>query len=84
MFFVYILKSTKNDAYYIGCTNNTERRLVEHNKGISKYTKNARPWTLVYKESYKDLRTARKREREIKNWKKRARIEKLIKDAAIV
>ena len=84
MFFVYILKSVKNNSYYIGCSNNIERRLIEHNSGTSKYTKNARPWNFVYKEQYVTLKEARKREREIKNWKKRARIEKLMCDGAFV
>lgn len=78
MFIVYILRSIKNNSYYVGSTNNIERRLVEHNRGKSRYTKAALPWVLVYEEPYDTLAEARRREKEIKNWKKRDKIEKLI------
>ncbi|MCL4363698.1 GIY-YIG nuclease family protein [Patescibacteria group bacterium] len=78
MFFTYILKSILTGQYYIGCTNNLKRRLDEHNKGLSKYTRNKRPWVLKYKEEYSSLIKARRREKQIKSWKKRQAIEKLI------
>ncbi|MBI2096105.1 MAG: GIY-YIG nuclease family protein, partial [Candidatus Taylorbacteria bacterium] len=31
MFYVYVLRSLKNGRFYIGCTNNLERRIFEHN-----------------------------------------------------
>ncbi|MGB9883622.1 MAG: GIY-YIG nuclease family protein, partial [Microgenomates group bacterium] len=83
MFFVYILKSKRDGRYYVGCTNNVLRRLSEHNNGLSKYTKNFIPWDLVYKESFMTLKEARKREKQIKSWKKRLAIEKLIKDSVV-
>lgn len=55
----------------------------EHNKGLSKYTKNKGPWVLVYREEFSTLKLARRREKQIKSWKKRIAIEKLIQ-AAIV
>ncbi len=78
MFFVYILKSIKSGTYYIGCTNDIERRLKEHNSGISIYTKTDKPWKLCYNEAFNSLSEARKRENQIKSWKKRKAIEKLI------
>jgi len=32
MFYTYVLQSQKNSRYYIGSTNNLERRFKEHNK----------------------------------------------------
>ncbi len=84
MYYVYILESDKDSTYYIGCTNSIERRLIEHNKGLSKYTKTNKPWILRYKERYNTLPEARKRENQIKSWKKRAAVEKLINAAPIV
>lgn len=83
MYLVYILKSLSNNQYYIGCTDNITRRLNEHNKGLSKYTRNRGPWKLMYKEEFNNLGTARKREKQIKSWKKRAAIEKLINAAFV-
>ena len=77
MFYVYILKSITDGKYYVGCTDNIDRRLKEHNIGLSKYTKNKGPWMLKYKEEYRDLLEARKREKQIKSWKSRKYIEKL-------
>ncbi len=78
MFNVYIIQSDISGKYYIGCTDNLERRLHEHNKGLSKYTKNQRPWVLRYSEEYDNLSIARAREKQIKSWKSRTAIEKLI------
>ena len=69
MYFVYILLSEKDNKRYIGFTNNIERRLLEHNAGKVKSTKNRRPLNLIYSEQYENKSDAMKREREIKNKK---------------
>ena len=84
MFFAYILKSEKDDSYYIGSTENIEKRIEKHNKGYSLYTKSKRPWKLVYKEEYKTLSEAKKREYYLKSMKSRIVIQKLINNGAIV
>lgn len=78
MYFVYILQSDKSKSYYVGCTNDIERRLKEHNSGLSNYTRNKGPWKVVYNEAHGSLSEARQREKQIKSWKKRKAIEKLI------
>jgi putative endonuclease len=78
MFYIYILKSILVGKYYVGCTDNLERRLTEHNSGLSKYTKLSMPWKLVYTEQFENLSKARLREKQIKSWKKRSAIERLI------
>ncbi len=78
MFYIYIICSDINTKYYVGCSGDLEKRLSEHNKGLSKYTKRFKPWRLVYEETFKTLSNARKRETQIKSWKKRRAIEKLI------
>jgi putative endonuclease len=49
-YYVYIIKSLKSGKIYTGISKNPEKRLKEHNKGDSKFTKGFRPWILVYKE----------------------------------
>jgi putative endonuclease len=79
------LRSKNWGKYYIGCTDNIEIRLLEHNSGRSKYTRSFMPWELKYTESYETLSEARVREKQIKGWKNRVAIEKLInKHAAFV
>lgn len=79
MFYVYILESTTCGKYYIGCTSNINRRLMEHNRNFSKYTRNKGPWVVKYREEYQNLSDARKREKQIKCWKSRENIERLFK-----
>jgi putative endonuclease len=44
---VYILYSKNADRYYVGLTNNIEKRLATHNYGGKKYTSKGMPWVLV-------------------------------------
>ncbi len=67
MFYAYILKCA-DDTLYIGSTTDLDRRLHEHNhaKSGAHYTKIRRPVVLAYKESFKTLSKARKRESALK------------------
>ena len=68
-YFTYILECA-DESFYVGCTNDLERRLKQHNdsKWGAHYTKIRRPVVLKYKESYPTLTEARRRESEIKGW----------------
>jgi putative endonuclease len=66
MFYLYILKSKKDESLYIGSTNNLRRRLFEHNNGKSKYTKSHCPFELKYYEAYLNESDARTREKSLK------------------
>ncbi len=73
--FTYILRC-KDKTFYIGSTNNLEKRLEEHNtsKNGAHYTKIRRPVVLKYSETFKTLKEARSRECELK---KLSRIQKM-------
>jgi len=79
MFYTYILQSKKNNSYYIGSCKDINARLYLHNGLKVKSTKRYAPWDVVYHEQFEMLSEARHRESQIKSWKKRAMIEKLIK-----
>ena len=66
MFYVYILQSVKDDSFYIGQTNDLEKRLDYHNQGLSKYTSRKKPWKIVYIEEYNTRTEALVRERFLK------------------
>lgn len=70
-YFVYILKCADN-TLYVGSTNNLAKRVVQHNtaKAGAHYTKIRRPVELVYSETVKTFLKARRREAEIKNWRR--------------
>ncbi|OGZ64617.1 MAG: hypothetical protein A2998_02325 [Candidatus Staskawiczbacteria bacterium RIFCSPLOWO2_01_FULL_37_25b] len=75
MFYTYILKSRINGSYYVGSCEHVNKRIELHNKGLVKSTKRYIPWDIVRTEEYKTLSEARKRELQIKSWKKRSAIE---------
>lgn len=79
MFYTYILKSERNGSYYVGSSMDVTKRIQLHNKGLVRSTKRYTPWKVIYTEEYKTLSEARKRELQIKSWKKRSAIERLIK-----
>lgn len=66
MFYVYVLKSKKDDKCYIGSTTDLRRRFKEHNKGLVSSTKPRRPLELIYYEAYASEEDARRRESNLK------------------
>ncbi len=53
MYFVYFIKSEKNDKIYIGRTDKEPKvRLEEHNQGSNTWTKQNRSFKLVHYESF--------------------------------
>jgi putative endonuclease len=77
---VYVIYSSKLDRYYIGSTNNLTRRMDEHLRGKTAYSRQGSPWVLKYVETYSTRVEAYGREMELKGWKSRIRIERLISD----
>ena len=77
-YFVYILQSKKNNKFYIGFSDDVERRLSQHNAGRNKSTKSGVPWELRYQEEFDDRKKAMNREKEIKDKKSKKYIEWLI------
>lgn len=72
MYYTYVIRSNSSGKIYIGCTNNLDRRLSEHNNPNrgrkSRYTRlNSGPWELVYFETLKDRKTALIREKQLKS-----------------
>ncbi len=67
MYFVYVLKSFKDNKRYIGMSSNLKRRLYEHNNGLVKSTKNRKPLELIYFEEFSSKTEALKREKFFKS-----------------
>ena len=58
MFYTYVLKSKKDNELYIGFSYDLKKRLLEHQKGLVKSTKDRRPLELVYYEACNNERKA--------------------------
>jgi putative endonuclease len=83
MSFVYMVRNSYNDLY-IGITDNPEQRLKYHNENRGAlFTKRDSKFEIVFLEEYSALADARKREIQIKKWrrdKKEALIDRFQKD----
>lgn len=69
MFYVYILRSINTGRFYVGHSNDLERRLKEHNLGKTRSTKAYAPWKIVYTEQFSTKEEAYRRELDIKSYK---------------
>lgn len=77
---VYILECA-DSTLYVGCTNNLEKRLREHNtsKNGAHYTKIRRPVVLKYSEAFPNLHEARAREAALKRLTREKKLELFLK-----
>src|SRR3989344_7541404 len=69
MFWVYVIKSQKDNKLYTGMTNNLERRLAEHNLGMKSTpsTHKRGPFLLIHKEIFETRSEAREKEKWMKS-----------------
>ena len=80
MYYVYILHSKKDGKLYTGFMPNLKERIEKHNKGYVKATKNRRPVSLIYYESYLLESDAKRREKFLKGGKGKEELKIQLKD----
>ncbi len=74
----YIIYSKSADRFYIGSTaGDLAERIRRHNSNHKGFTGQASDWVLVHLETFGSIHLARLRERQLKAWKSRKRIEAL-------
>ncbi len=79
MAFFYILHSIQLDKFYIGATDgDLQERLRKHLSDHKGFTAKAKDWKIVFTEEFPDFGAACKREIEVKRWKSKKLIQKLI------
>ena len=83
MSYVYILQSEKNGRYYIGSTNDLQRRVSEHNSGQTASLLHLRPMKVVFYKEYDNMVEARRIERKLKRFKSRRIIERIVMEKDI-
>ncbi len=66
-YYTYILKSKKDGKIYTGYTKDLRKRLMQHNKGLSTYTKGRGPFILIYYEACLLESKAKSREEFLKS-----------------
>jgi putative endonuclease len=62
---VYVIQNAQG-RFYIGMTTDLEQRLIDHNTGVSSWTKHRGPWKLVWSEKCESISDARKLENKLK------------------
>ena len=73
---VYILASKRNGTLYVGVTSNLVQRIWQHRNNLAEgFTQRYQVHQLVCYELYEDIRVAINRERQLKNWKRRWKLE---------
>ncbi|MDZ7757075.1 GIY-YIG nuclease family protein [Rhodohalobacter sp.] len=69
-YFLYILRSEIKETYYVGMSNNPDRRLHFHNTDDRKaHTSRFRPWKIVYTQAFGTKEEAFAAEQKVKSWK---------------
>lgn len=77
MYFVYIIKSECiPNKFYVGSTQNVRARLIKHNGGGSVFTKDYKPWKLVWYACFQEKAQALKFEKYLKTYSGRAFMQK--------
>jgi len=73
---VYILASKRNGTLYIGVTSDLVKRIWEHkNNMVEGFTKRYNVHRLVWYELHESMETAITREKRLKNWKRKWKLE---------
>ncbi|MEK9157653.1 MAG: GIY-YIG nuclease family protein [Patescibacteria group bacterium] len=80
--FVYILRDLRKH-YYIGSTDNPDRRMYQHGLGHTKTTARMLVPEVVLVQEFPDLAHARKVELRLKRFKRKDFIDKIVKEGFI-
>jgi len=76
IYYVYISANKRNGTLYIGVTSNLKRRIYEHkNNLIDGFTKRYNVHKLVYYEETNDIQRAIQREKQLKKWNRKWKME---------
>ena len=82
MAYVYILQDAENGRYYVGSTENLDKRYSQHKARKHPSSKRLHTPKLIFKQEFEDIQIARKAERKLKLYKRRDFIEKIVRDGS--
>ena len=80
MYYVYVLQSQKINEFYVGFTEDLDKRLKTHNTGDVPSTKSKRPWKIIYIEGYLNKKDALGREKFLKSGSGKKYLHKQLKN----
>ena len=80
-YYVYILASKQNGTLYIGVTSNLVKRVYEHRNGLVEgFTRKYGIKMLVFFERTTDVNAALQREKQLKKWDRKWKLELIEKN----
>lgn len=78
---MFILWQVKNGTLYIGITSNPQKRIYEHKNGLVEgFTKKYQVHSLVHLEIFNDPYTAISREKQLKKWNRKWKLDLIEKE----
>ena len=81
MYYTYVLYSREFNKIYIGFSSDLTNRLLAHNDNSnSGWSSRYQPWEILYSEEHPTKSEAMKREKQLKTYKGREFIHKMVKD----
>ena len=83
IWFCYMVRCN-DGSFYVGIAIDVEDRVKRHNWGVGPdYTAKRRPVKLIWQERCGSSEAARAREKEIKGWSRKKKIERLLLDERV-
>ncbi len=76
--YVYVLRSTRDEGFYVGSTRDLKTRLRLHNDGAIQSTKARRPFDVIFYEAYRSEYDAKRREIYLKSTKGRTTLKTML------
>ncbi len=80
MYYIYVLKSQKNNRYYTGSAQDVGARVAQHNAGKSPYDKLNKPFDILHQEAFSTRGEAVRRERYLKTGKGREELSQILEN----
>jgi putative endonuclease len=75
-YYIYILASKRNGTLYVGVTNDIIKRVWQHKNDLADgFTKKYQVHKLVYFEQTTDIESAIKREKQLKKWRRKWKLD---------
>jgi putative endonuclease len=79
-YYVYVLRSLKDDKFYIGYTTDLRKRFQEHQDGFVTSTKPRTPFELIFFEAYRNKYDAIRREKYLKTSKGKSTVRQMLRE----
>ena len=80
MYYTYIIQSEKSFHWYIGFTEDPNKRLEENNSGLNSSTRNRGPWRLIFLKSFNEKGEANQFEIYLKKLRNKSYIRRVFSD----